>query len=135
MNNPMQALFDKLGDRIGEEGARVRALIEAGLTQTLNGQRITGARPVPIAAGGRLATGRGRLTGWSLRETAGAAATVTVYAAADGLDPASIIATVPLAANAGSTHFPSNPGIFYAEGVFVVVTGAVTGALHFAAVD
>jgi hypothetical protein len=132
--NPVAHLADKIADVIVEEGARVRAVIEAGLTRTLDAQRIAGARPVPIAAG-RLATARGRLAGWSLRETGGTtAAVVTVYAGPDSSDPAHIIAVVQLPAGTSANIPPANPGVFFAEGVTVTLSGGpVTGALYFAA--
>lgn len=130
MNNPLGALADKLADVFAHEGERTRAILSAGFAKTVDAARVDGALAVPIGSGGRLRTARGRLLGWSLRETAGNPATVTIYGGSDNTDPTKVLATIPLAANAGATLLPSTPGVFYGEGITVTVTGAVTGALY-----
>lgn len=135
MNNPVEKLFDKLGDLIAEEGARVRALVQSGLTQSKEAQWINAARPEPIRANTRNATSRGRLVGWSVRENAATPgpAVVTVYAGPD--NNSDVIATCALTAGGSVTHLPGGPGVFFGDGgLFVAVTGSVVGALYFGAV-
>jgi hypothetical protein len=130
----MERLFDKLGDLIAEEGARVRAVVEAGLTQTANAQWINAARPEPLRANTRNATSRGRLVGWSIRENAATPgpATVTIYAGPDA--NSDVIASVGLVAGASATHLPSGAGVFFGDGgLFVAVTGSVIGSLYYGA--
>ena len=132
-----QKALDALAERVVFEGERVRAELRAGLEETRNGQRIVGARPVPIPAGTnsfRAANGRGRFAGWSLREATGSApATVTVY---DGLDStADPIATVVIPAGTSTNQPASLPGVSFGDGVAVTVSGAVLGSLYFGVVD
>jgi hypothetical protein len=133
VNNPMAWLADRIADTVAQEGARVRAELAAGLAQTVNGLRVTAGRPQPLLPNALNSTARGRLVGWSLRETAGSPATVTVY---NGRDTgADVLAVIPLAANAGASVLPGSPGVSFGDGLFVAVTGAVVGALYFGAVD
>lgn len=128
-----QRVVDDVAERIALEGEKVRDEIRAGLAETRNGLRVTGARYVPIYPNSLAAASAGRLVGWSVRETAGAAAVVTVYAGRDA--NADVLATIPLAANGGSTHLPGGPGVSFGDGAYVAVTGAITGALYLGAVD
>lgn len=131
MNNVVEKWFDKLGDRIAEEGSRVRAVIAAGLAETVNGLRVTAARPQPILPNA-VNGGRGRLVGWSLK--AGAAGTVTLYAAR-AVDPQAVLAVIPLAAGAGDTKLPTGSGVSFGDGLYVDGPADVTGALYFGVVD
>lgn len=131
----MAWLADRIADVVGAEGARVRAELAAGLQQTVNGLRVTAGRPAPFLPNALNSTARGRLVGWSLRETAGNPATVTLYAARDAGDPNTVLAVIPLTANAGATLLPGSPGVSFGDGLYAAVSGAVTGALYFGAVD
>jgi hypothetical protein len=129
----MAWLADRIADVVGAEGARVRAELAAGLQQTVNGLRVTAGRPAPFLPNALNSTARGRLVGWSLRETAGNPATVTLY---NGRDTgADVLAVIPLTANAGATLLPGSPGVSFGDGLYAAVSGAVTGALYFGAVD
>lgn len=108
----------------------LREAIVGSPNQWANALRVKGARPLQIsraAATPNLWNGDGRLMGWSLRETAGAAATVTFR---DGDADGEIVGTVVLAANAGSTHLLPG-GVNVGRALFAQVTGAVTGAVYF----
>lgn len=135
MDNPLGKIADKLADVFANEGERTRAALASGLTKTVNGLRVTGARPQALQANAIASTGAGRLVGWSIRETAGAAAVITIYAARDASDPLALVATIPLVANGGDTKLPAVPGVSFGDGLYVAVTGAVAGALYFGAVD
>lgn len=137
MTNPLAHVADRIADVVVEEGARVRAELAAGLSKTVDAARVAGALAVPVGTGGRLRTARGRLVGWSLKENAGtpAPAVVTVYGGQDATDATKLLAVIPLTAGAGASQLPAMPGVFFAEGVTVVVTGVVTGALYFAGTD
>jgi hypothetical protein len=136
MNNPIDSALDKLADRFALEFDGARAEFRAGLTQTANALRITAARPQPLTPNGLNSNGAGRLVGWSLRETSGTApATVTLYAARDGADPAAIVATVVLPAGTSTLWAPGTPGVSFGDGLFAVTAGAVVGPLYFGAVD
>lgn len=134
-----QKALDNLAERVVLEGERVRAELRAGLEETRNGQRIVGARAAALPIGTptfRAANGRGRLCGWSLRETtgnAGSPAVVTVY---DGLDAsADVLAVVSIPAGTSANQAPALPGVSFGDGVYVAVSGAVVGSLYFGAVD
>jgi hypothetical protein len=79
-------------------------------------------------AAGAAAAGIGIFAGYSLRETAGAAATVRIW---DGTAAAGILlATVALTAS-GSEAFAPPGGVFFATGMFVeVVAGTVEGSIY-----
>jgi hypothetical protein len=85
-------------------------------------------RPFAAADGQLGKAGPGVLRGYTLRETAGQTATVTVY---DGTSAAgTIIATVALAAN-GSATVMSDTGVRFDAGAFcdVAGTGTVVGSV------
>jgi hypothetical protein len=74
-------------------------------------------------------TGAGYYNGYSLRETAGAAAVVRIYdnTAASG----TILDTVALAANESAREYYPSPGIRVENGLyFQVVSGTVEGSLR-----
>lgn len=88
----------------------------------------THAQAKPFAAGA-LAVGVGVLAGYTLRETAGAVATVRLW---DNASAASgtILATVALAANASAVSIADSGGIWFNAGVFAqVVAGTVEGSV------
>lgn len=136
MGNPIEGALDRVVAAVDRAGEKWHNAIRAGMTETRNANRIRGSRNQPIASGGRLATGVGRLAGWSLRSSGGAA-TVTIY---DGIDAtADVLAAIALAPNgeplgtAQAFMGPSGPS--FAEGIFVVITGTVVGSLYFGVVD
>lgn len=128
--------FEHFTERLVGEIATLRADFSAGLAETRNAVRITGARNYPLVNGGGLvSTGRGgRLVGWSVRESSGSnPATVTVY---DGRDTSGdVLATFTLPAGASSNAALPAPGVSYADGLFVATAGAVVGSVYFGAVD
>lgn len=129
--------FEKLAERFGLELAQVRAEFSAGLKETRNALRITGARPFPIYGSQRAANAAGRLAGATFRETSGAApATVSIYEGTDASDPQTLLATLSLTAGASLPVGLPSPGVSFGEvGLFVAVTGAVAGVLYLGSVD
>ncbi|HEY2957368.1 MAG TPA: hypothetical protein VGM21_04030 [Actinomycetota bacterium] len=83
------------------------------------------AIPKALSAG-QLATGPGRYRGITVRETAGAAATVRLFdnTAGSGL----LIATIGLAAN-GSLTVVDEAGVNFSVGVFCALTGTTEGSI------
>lgn len=117
---------------------QVLAIIEAvdSLRATMSRSNLAvalqGAEVRQVNLGGRdtkAATSAGRLMGWSLRETAGAQATVYLR---DGLDDTgAIVAAIELAPNESTrdSYFPG--GLSYGAGLYVdVAAGAVEGAVY-----
>lgn len=84
------------------------------------------ARRLPLAAGAAIA-GRGSFRGFTVRETAAAAAVVVVH---DGPSATgAVLAAITLPAS-GSLTVMDPEGVFFADGVFVeVVSGAVSGSV------
>ena len=84
------------------------------------------AGPKALGAG-QLALGPGRWRGLSVRETAGAVATVRLFdnTAGSGL----LLATIGLAAN-GSLTVLEEAGVSFAVGVFAVLTGTTEGSIY-----
>lgn len=84
------------------------------------------ARRLPLTAGAAT-TARGEFRGYTVRETAGAAATVRIHdgASATGV----LLATIALTANQSQTVL-DGAGVYFDGGVFVeVVTGTVEGSV------
>jgi hypothetical protein len=128
------SIVEKVAERVALEGEKIRDEVRAGLKETRDTLRVAGARYAPIYPNSVAASSGGRLVGWSIRETAGAAAVVTVYSGRDVYGD--VIATVSLAANGSSVHFPGGgSGVSFGDGAYVAVTGAVVGSLYFGAVD
>jgi hypothetical protein len=129
--------FQNLAERFGLELAQVRAEFSAGLKETRNALRITGARPFPVYGSIRAANSAGRLAGWTFRETSGTGpATVSIYEGNDASDPQTLVATFTLTAGASLPGALPAPGVSFGEvGLFVAVTGAVAGVLYLGAVD
>lgn len=88
---------------------------------------MSAARPVAFAAG-QLASGMAFYRGYSLRETAGAAATVRLW---DNTSAAGVLlATIALAANS-SKDFVAPHNVMAQNGIFVqVVAGTVEGSVY-----
>lgn len=136
----VEKLLEKLVERVEFQGDALRAELAAGLAESRNGQRITGARLAPIYPNTLAATSRGRLVGWSMREAgdtltpaAPAPAVVTVH---DGRDAtADVVAVIPLSAGAGTTQWLGPGGVSFGEAAYVEVVGTVKGSLYFGAVD
>lgn len=102
------------------------------LAQSLNGAVLRGARPVPIKAGSagvRPVASGSSLLGWSVRETAGAAATIIVY---DGQDVSGVeIASIVLVAGESARDWFGPGGVSVGEqGLYVAVTGSVAGSIY-----
>jgi hypothetical protein len=131
--------FDKLGDRVVEEGARVRAVIESGLTATNTANRLRGARAIPID-GRALAVGwgaQGTLMGWSLRNTG--ASNVTVNFRDGRSTDGDLIGTVILGQNSAwmiQTAWFGPGGVSFGEALFIEVTGGtIAGSAYIRAHD
>lgn len=137
MTNPLQKAIETLADRMAEEGARVRATIEAGLTQTKDAQRLSGARPVPMAnvtASRLLWGGPTRVVGWNLY-AAGGPVRLLLH---DGRDTgADVIGVIDLATFEHDAAWFGPGGISLGEALFgeIVGTGTLTGAVYLGAVD
>ncbi|MFC8717782.1 hypothetical protein [Kitasatospora sp. NPDC057198] len=122
------------------EGEYIRWLsqLQADLAESINGVAIRAARPVPIGSApgssARPLSSPGRVVGWSVRETAGAAAVVRLW---DGRDAGGqLLAAISLAASGAQTIMPTGGGINVSDALFVeVVSGAVEGVLYLGAVD
>lgn len=80
-------------------------------------------RAIPLAAG-QLVTGQTMFAGISVRETAGAAATVRLFDNTSGAG--TLLATVGLAA-LGSEYIECQLPIAAVNGIFAVITGTVEG--------
>lgn len=99
--------------------------------KTYNGARRLGAESRIIAGGqsGRLSNSPGRLAGYALRETAGAAAVVRLL---DGPDAnGDMLLSLSLAANESTRDWYLPGGISFTQGLFVVVvSGAIEGNVY-----
>lgn len=132
-------LYDEVAEAIGRiplELDRVRSELSTGLAQFHNSQRLTGARYVPVGAGGRTlaSAGAGRLVGWSVRAIGGAVSVTLRDARADDGE---VLAVLELAAGASQTDWFGPGGISFVEGLRVTATGAgaLEGAVWLGAVD
>lgn len=88
------------------------------------------ARAVAVSTDSSVLAVRGKLRGWTLRETAGAVATVDLYdnaSAASGTK----VGAISLAAAGSSTVFFSEE-VQVRNGIFYDVTGTVTGSVFVA---
>lgn len=84
------------------------------------------ARRLPLVAGAAIA-GRGTFRGFTVRETAAAAATVVVHDGASATG--AILAAITLPAS-GSQTVLDPEGVWFTDGVFVeVVSGTVAGSI------
>lgn len=103
---------------------------------TLKGMRVRGAVPTVVNASNgsqAIAFGPGEWAGFLLTETSGTtAATVSFYAGRNAMSD--LIGTVTLAAGESTREIWSR-GVTYSDGLFLTVTGTVTGSvLHVAGV-
>lgn len=127
--------LEKVLDRV--EGAKLEVLAryQAGLQETVNALRVTGARALPLYGSGSqlVSNSRGRVTGYALRETSGANPAVVRLRA--GRDSGGDL-LVPIALTAGQSRTEAVPAVSYGDGLFVeVVSGTVEGAVFVGAVD
>lgn len=113
-----------------------RTELQVGLAQYANGNRLTGARPAVIGAAGRplLSAGSGRLVGWSVHATGGAA-TIVLHDSRDA--SGDTIAAIELAAGTSQTIWAGPGGVSFGEGLYAAITGAgaVEGSVWIGAVD
>lgn len=137
-----QKALDSLAERVVLEGERVRAELQAGLTETRNAVAITAARSVPLPQTSQLLlAGRGRLTGWAVRVRGG----TVLVTLRDGRDNgAEELAAFTMANNGeavgSSAYSYPGAGVTVTEGLYfdlTVVSGTpvLGGALYFGAVD
>lgn len=132
----MGYLEDKLehfAATVALEGQRTREAFEAGLSEFVRGQRVTGAIRRPMKAG-QLYTVGGRLVGWSVRAVTGSG-TVDLY---DGHDTSGdILASIALAAGGSDAATMMPAGITFADGLYADVQGGpvLLGAVWIGAVD
>jgi hypothetical protein len=91
----------------------------------------SGATAFPVANGAVGFGGPGQLQGWSLRETAGAVATVRIREVGVA---GKILASIGLAANDDDRAWYGPLGVDFATDLYIeVVAGAVEGAIYAAA--
>lgn len=116
------------------ESVRWIEQLQTELAQSVGGVLLRGARVAQIESGRRPMTAGGALVGYSIRESAGAAAVVNLR---DGPDAAGqLVATVALAANAAETVWFGPGGLNLANGLFVeIATGAAVGAVYLRGAD
>lgn len=116
---------DELFSALGDQLAQLR-----GVIHTANAVRLRGtARAFPFTASQRIAMSAGRLHGFSLRETTGAASAIVRLH--DGFDAnGDLIATVSLIA-AESVRDWFEGGLAFGAGLYAeIVSGAVEGAIY-----
>lgn len=129
--------LEKLAERLEGAILEVRSRFQAGLTETTNALRVTGGRALPLygTASQLVSNGRGRVTGWSLRETGGT--NPAVVRLRSGRDSGGeLIFTITVPAGQSSNVCAPAPGISYGDGVYVeVVSGVLEGSVLVGAVD
>lgn len=108
--------------------------LETDLASSVGGVLLRGARVAQIENARRPTTAPGALVGYTVRETAGAAAVVNLR---DGGDVAGdLVVTVALAAGASETVWFGPGGLNLAQGLYVdVAAGDVAGAVYLRGVD
>jgi hypothetical protein len=127
-------LLESIAEKVVLSGEAVRDEIRAGLQQTRNALRITGARNAPIYPNTVLNAAPARVVGWSIRETSGTnPATITLYDSRD--TSGDVLAVLNLPAGATSNHGLPSSGVTATEAVYIAVTGAVLGSVYLGAVD
>jgi hypothetical protein len=136
----MMGLNDKINERVAEallEVEKHSSIIASGLTQFNRGQRLTGARSLPVTAHGRLWGGLGRVVGWSVYAKGGPVEVLIrdSRVSADG----DVIGGFNLVDGEESTQWMGPGGVSFGEGVFLdVQAGALAnlrGAVWIGAVD
>jgi hypothetical protein len=121
-----QAMIDALAAmNLRWEESQVR------MARSLGGTLLRGAQPVPIgvSAGGttRPSLADGSLMGFAVRETTGVTPATVELRAHDAAGD--LIVPINLAAGASTRDWFAGGGINFADGLFVVVTGSVDGAV------
>lgn len=121
-----------LAATIALEGDRTREAFAAGLAETKEGLRVTGARYVPIRP--KVTSAAGRLVGWSLYSATDAA--VITFHDGQTVDD-DVIAVVTIAPGGSATVPLPGAGVSFVHGLFAEIdsAGAVTGAVWLGAVD
>lgn len=128
-----QAHLEAIADRLVDETVARLASMQTELAESVGGVLLRGSRPVPLVDGRRVTSVPGTVVGLSVRETAGAAATLTLR---DGDVDGDIVATINLAAAESWTGVLAGPGgVFYAGGLYVELTGAIAGAVYLRGTD
>jgi hypothetical protein len=119
------------------EWVRWLSQLQADLSESINGVALRAARPVSVGTGGgpRPLSSPGRIVGWSLKETTGAAgAYLRIW---DGREAGGgqLLACISVAQGITTNH--STPGgINVSDAVYVeVVSGAVEGVIYLGGVD
>lgn len=85
------------------------------------------ARTIALATATALVTGPGRFMGVTARETAAAAATVSLYDNTSG--SGTLVATIALAASSSQSPFFPEDGVYFVNGLYCVITGTVVGSV------
>lgn len=112
--------------------------LQADLAQSLGGVMLRGARPVPLGtaanSSSRPTSSPGRLVGWSVRETSGAAAaTVRLF---DGRDTSgTLLATLQLTSGQSHQNWLGGSGVSITDALYVDITGQIEGSVYLGAVD
>ena len=111
----------------------VRGTLAAGLAESVEGNRLTGARPV-VAGRPLVWGGSGRLVGWSLRATGGPV-TVTLRDSHDATGD--IVAVVNIADATSQSFGVPGAGVSFGEALNATASGAgvLEGAWWLGAVD
>lgn len=126
---------DPVGDA---EWIRWLSQMQADLAESLNGVALRAARPVSVGTGGtpRPLSSPGRIVGWSLKETSGAAAAYVRVWDSREAGSGQLLACIALAQGTSVNHSTPGAGINVSDAVCVeVVTGAVEGVLYLGGVD
>lgn len=107
---------------------RQQATTAAVLATTQNAARLRADRPIEVGDGGvSLAwAGPGRLTGWTLANTAAAPATVTVRDSRDAHGSTIAVVTVPAG---DSRAFSHHDGVSFGDGLHVTAPVGVAGVV------
>lgn len=113
--------------------------LRTDLAESVGGVVLRGARAVPIGTGlsTRPTSSAGRLAGWNLRETTGAAGAVVRLWNGRELGAAVLLATIGLPSGATDTHhFPGGGINVDDQGVIVeLVSGSVEGVIFLGGVS
>jgi hypothetical protein len=86
------------------------------------------ARAIPVTTDAATLNRRGKLLGWSLRETAGAVATVDLYDHATAASGTRVAAISLAAAGSSTVVYPE--AVQLANGLYYDVTGDVAGSVY-----
>lgn len=122
---------DNLAETLADAQASFMSALTATLAATKLGVQIAGAEVRTIKAGisQKVSTSKGRLVGFSLRETTGAAS-ATIYLRDGNDNSGDIIAAIQLAPGESAREYYQY-GLAFGYGVFLdVAAGAVEGAVY-----